>query len=133
MNIVLRLSGLVTILVLLTTCGGRPPNPVAVYQPGDERRSCAGLRAEVAENEVQIAKLVPSEDATGKNVALGVAGAFVLVPWFFMDFKDGERIEIDALRRRNRYLREFAYEKECALPPPKVIFEDKPESSDSKS
>lgn len=114
-------------LITIAACGGRAPNPVAQYQPGDERRSCEGLRVEIANNEAQIARLLPGENATGKNVALGVAGAFVLVPWFFMDFKDGERIEIEALRKRNAWLREVAFNKDCSVPPPRFQFEEKPE------
>ena len=59
--------------------------------------------------------LAPGEDATGKNVALGVAGAFLVVPWFFMDFKDGEATEIQALQRRNQWLSELAFEKDCQI------------------
>lgn len=86
-------------LILVSACGGKAPNPVAQYQPGDENRSCQGLKGEIANNEAEIARLIPYEDATGKNVALGVAGAFFIVPWFFMDFKEGEATELQALRR----------------------------------
>ena len=109
--------------VTLAACGGRAPNPVVAYQPGDEDRSCAGLQSEIAQNEAEIAKRVPGEDATGKNVALGVTGAFFVVPLFFMDFKDGERIEIDAYRKRNLWLREVAHNNECSLKPPTIVFE----------
>ncbi len=70
-------------------------------------------------------RLLPHKDATGKNVVLGVAGAFFLVPWFFMDFKEGEAIELRALQRRNEWLRETAADKSCAVPPPRIVFEDK--------
>ena len=112
--------------VILAGCGGRAPNPIPSYQPGDERRTCMGLQAEISANEVEIARLVGGEDATGKNIALGVTGALFIVPWFFMDFKDGERIEIQALRRRNNYLRQIAFSKECTLLPARVEFEEKP-------
>ncbi len=38
--------------------------------------------------------------------------------------KDGERIEIDALRRRNTWLREVAGDKDCSIPPPTIVFDD---------
>lgn len=120
---------LIPILFAVASCGGEAANPVARYRPGDEERSCSGLKYEIAENEAQIARLLPHEDATGKNVALGVAGWFLLVPWFFMDFKDGEATEIEALRRRNMWLREVASDQDCHLPPPQVVFEDKPEAA----
>ncbi len=117
----------VSLALIIVGCGGKSPNPIASYQPGDEKRSCGGLKAEIAMNEVEVGKLVPYEDATGKNVALGVAGAFLIVPWFFMDFKEGEAIELQALRRRNQWLREVAADKDCSVPPSKFLFEPKPE------
>ena len=117
----------VFLALFIVGCGGKSANPVLSYQPGDEKRSCEGLKSEIAMNEAEIARLVPYDDATGKNVALGVAGAFLIVPWFFMDFKEGEAIELQALRRRNQWLREVAGDKDCSLPPPTVVFEEKPE------
>ena len=114
-------------LIALSACGGRNPNPVARYQIGDENRACEGLKVEIAHNEQEIIKLLPYEDATGKNVALGVTGAFLIVPLFFMDFKDAEELEVKALRDRNLWLRELAHRKKCTLPPPKIKFQEKPD------
>lgn len=116
---------LLVLVALISGCGGRSANPVSQYQPGDENRTCEGLKSEIANNEVEIAKLLPYEDATGKNVALGVTGAFFIVPLFFMDFKDGEETEIKALQRRNQWLREVAYNKNCEIPPSKLLAEVK--------
>ncbi len=110
-------------LFMLQACGGRSPNPIVQYRPGDEERSCSGLKAEIAHNETEIIKLLPKESAVGKNVVLGVTGFFFLVPLFFMDFKDAEAIEIQAYRRRNLWLGEVAGSKKCSLPPPQVQFE----------
>lgn len=120
-------SLLITVaLITLTACGGRNPNPVPRYQMGDEKRSCEGLKIEIAQNEQEIIKLLPREDATGKNVALGAAGVLFIVPFFFMDFKDAEELEVKALRDRNRWLTEVASGKDCSLPEPKVKFEEAP-------
>ena len=113
-------------VVFLSACGGKAPNPVAQYQPGDEGRTCPGLKTEISSNEAEIARLVPYEDATGKNVALGVAGVFLIVPWFFMDFKEGEATELQALRRRNQWLREVASTKDCSIPRSQFVFDEKP-------
>lgn len=80
---------------------------------------------EVSHNETEILKLLPDEDATGKNVALGVTGAFLIVPLFFMDFKEAEATEIKAYRERNLWLRELASSKNCTLPVARVKFEEK--------
>ena len=70
------------VAAMLAGCGGRSANPVASYMPGDEQRSCTGLQSEIASNEQEIIRLLPYEDAAGKNVALGVAGVFLIVPFF---------------------------------------------------
>ncbi len=114
----------VALALVLAGCGGRSANPVASYQPGDEQRSCTGLQSEIASNEQEIIKLLPYEDATGKNVALGVTGFFLIVPLFFMDFKDAEELEVRAYRQRNQRLREIAYNNGCSLPASKLKFQD---------
>ncbi len=126
----MRWIAFVMIAAMLVGCGGRSANPVASYQMGDEQRSCTGLQSEIASNEQEIIKLLPYEDATGKNVALGVTGFFFIVPLFFMDFKDAEELEIRAYRQRNQRLREIAYNNGCSLPASKLKFQDEPPEDD---
>lgn len=102
-------------VALIAGCAGREANPVSEYQYGDEQKSCERLRAEMSDINAEIAALLPETDKTGENVALGVAGAFLLVPWFFMDFSEAEKIEVDALRRRHNNLVRIAAEKECGF------------------
>lgn len=115
----------VALLIMVSACGGRNANPVSRYQIGDEGRTCEGLKVEVAHNETEILKLVPYQDATGKNVALGVTGAFFIIPLFFMDFKDAEGIELKAYRERNLWLRELASRQKCSMPPSTIKFQEK--------
>ena len=96
-------------------CAGRTPNPVPAYQYGDEKKSCERLAAEISQTEADIAAKLPKSDKTGSNVALGVAGAFLLVPWFFMDFSEADKVEVEALRRRYNNLVNISADKECAL------------------
>ena len=125
---------LVAIALALYGCAGSAPNPVLSYQPGDEKRSCTGLKAEIASNEAEIVRLVSERQSKlGSNVALGVAGAFLLVPWFFMDVKGKEGAELNALRHRNRMLRQFAAGKDCHVPESRVKFEEKEKSKTDKS
>jgi len=48
-------------------------------------------------------------------VGLGVAGVFLLVPWFFMDFTKSEQIEAEALRDRYNQLLVLAVDKNCGF------------------
>lgn len=101
------------ISVLLAGCGGRNANPVAVEQMGDKQKNCEVLRAEMSGIEAQVAALIPESQKTGKNVALGTAGIFLIVPFFFMDLGHAEQAEIDAYRKRYTHLQMIAAEKKC--------------------
>ncbi len=107
-------SSLVSILVL-SACAGRPANPVMVDQVGDNRKTCPTLEAEMKGVQAEIQRLLPESDKSGKNIGLGVAGAFLLVPLFFMDLTESEKIEINAYRQRYNRLNILATEKKCAF------------------
>lgn len=100
-------------VIMLAGCAGRAANPVMVHQYGDERKSCKALEREIQFIESEIQRLIPQTEKTGKNVALGVAGAFFIVPWFFMDLSKAEQVEVDAYRQRYNHLVILAEEKNC--------------------
>ena len=114
----MKKSGMTLICIVLTvTCTlsgcGRSANPVQIWQPTDDQLSCSSLLSAMDEAENNIKRLLPKSEKTGKNVALGVAGAFLLVPWFFMDFSEAEKIEIDAYRNRYNHLARLYRDKGC--------------------
>ena len=99
--------------VVMSGCAGRAGNPIMTSQPGDDQKSCSRLSAEMTEIEGEINKRLPKENRTSQNVALGVAGAFLIVPWFFMNFSDAEKIEINAYRTRYNHLTRIYNENRC--------------------
>jgi hypothetical protein len=94
-------------------CAGRQANPIAAYLPGDENRSCPALKAEVAQLQVDMQRLLAKTDKGLTNALWATAGVFFIVPFFFMDFKDAEKIEFDAMRKRHNRLLVYAAEKDC--------------------
>lgn len=108
-------SWLLIALLLLAGCAGRTPNPVQMYQPGDDGLSCKGLRIQMGYCEEQIATLLPNSNKTASNVALGVVGVFLIFPWFFMDFSEADIIEVNAWRARNNYLTSLFVDKDCGI------------------
>lgn len=108
---------LISAVLVLTACGGRTPAPVMAYQYGDDAKSCKALVYEIKNIEGEIQRLLPKTDKTSKNVALGVAGWFLLVPWFFMDFKNAEQVEYEAYRQRYMHLSSIAMTKNCQVEP----------------
>lgn len=101
--------------LLITGCASRPPNTMSTYMPGDSERSCASLMHEMSniENEMN-RKWGERNQQIGTNVALGVAGAFLIVPWFFMDMSGAERTEWESYKKRFDYLGVILADKKCS-------------------
>lgn len=101
---------------LLSGCAGRQANPAQAYQPGDDKRSCEGLKTEYSANENQIKCLKKEED--GKfwwNTTCLITGCLIIIPWFLMDVKDTQKIETNALKQRNANLMIIASDRSCDL------------------
>ncbi len=101
----------------IAACAGKTAQPVASYKIGDDDMSCNELKAEMAYIDAQVTKLIPESDKTEKNVALGVAGALLIVPWFYMDLGDAEKVEIKAYQDRYSALEKIYSRKSCARNP----------------
>lgn len=108
---------LLLICCVLSSCAGRTPNPTSITRPGDENLTCQYVQSELSEIEAKIQKLAPDSNRTGQNVALGVTGAFLLVPLFFMNFSDAEKIEMEALQGRYNHLARLYNDKRCSTRP----------------
>ena len=106
---------LLIISVLFGGCAGREAYPVQSFMPGDDKKSCMILKAEMAQIENDIRKKLPKSDKTGGNVLLGAAGCFLIVPWFFMDLKGADKIEMEAFQRRYNALSLLATDKGCSI------------------
>jgi hypothetical protein len=74
------------------------------------------IAAEIQANNVKVKELADEQGLkTGQNVAAGVAGVFIPVLWFGMDFKGAASKEVAALQARQQYLTTLATER-CAGP-----------------
>lgn len=124
-----RIAAFITMIMFLVSCGGRAANPIMAQQFGDEKKSCKALEMEMAQIQQEIQLLTPKTHKAGKNTLLGVAGFFLIVPFFFMDLSKAEQIEINAFRQRYNHLVIIATEKDCgheAKPIP--AFDKKPKA-----
>lgn len=112
-----RMVAMLTVLsISLAGCGGREAKPIAATNPADSAFDCAGLQREFSANERQIlATIKERSQAQGKNMILGATGVILFWPaLFFMDPKSPEKVEIEALRNRNKVLEDIARSKRCA-------------------
>jgi len=99
--------------ILFTGCAGRSPNPISTYMPGDENLSCNAYFAEMATCETEMARLKPKVDKSGTNALWIIAGVIFIVPAFFADVKDAEKVEYNAYQRRYDRLKVLAAERNC--------------------
>lgn len=101
--------------IFLAGCAGREANPIPVYLPGDEDLSCSALKSEVAQLQVDMQRILPKTDKGLSNALWATAGVFFIVPFFFMDLKDAEKIEFEAMRQRHNRLLVYAAQKNCNM------------------
>lgn len=102
-------------MALITGCVHTTPLPVQVSQPGDTIMSCQSIVSEMESMKNTVRE--KDSDLNGqiaKNSLLGVAGAFVLVPWFFIDTSDANTVEGQAAKARFNKLQQLYSDKNCA-------------------
>lgn len=103
-----------SVTLVVGACGGREAHPVMVNQAGDMGLSCQQIQHEITLTQQEMDRIEPKTSKVGKNVALGILGWFVIVPWFFMDFKNADKTEYKALEARRSRLNVLASQKGCA-------------------
>jgi hypothetical protein len=113
----MRLMAFVPVAALCAACAGRDPQPVPTVQVTDTMATCAMIVAEIEANNIKVKELAGEEGGkVAQNVAAGVAGVFIPVLWFAMDFKGAASKEVTALQARQQYLTMLATER-CAQSP----------------
>lgn len=114
----MRIFGIAVLFgAALAGCAGRSPAPVAVIQPQDQFMDCPAILAEVTSNNAKVQQLASDQGLkTTQNVAAGVAGIFIPVLWFGMDFQGTADKETQALQARQQYLASLAGQRRCGEP-----------------
>ena len=110
---------LLVISVFMSGCGGHSAVTVDRYMPGDEKKSCSALLAEISVIDEEIAlKGQKKKDRDFWNTVEFVGGLAVIVPFFFMDSKGSQELEIEALRSRQKMLKIYFADKGCSVANP---------------
>jgi len=112
------LSSLIAMSLVNAGCVSSTANPVPLAQVGDETKSCDAITNEMQQ---MINKQLEAEGArnsqVGGNVALGVLGAFFIVPLFFMDTSNAHTVEEKAAQSRFDRLQQMAIDRKCPSVP----------------
>ena len=115
------IAAIVVVLFIAQGCAGRSAHPVTVAQSGDAKKTCKALRKETNQILRRIHKMVPYIKKKDKKTILKmVTGALIVIPWFFVDMKDAEKVEANALRERYNYLSTLVGERNCRFRAPKL-------------
>lgn len=105
---------IVVVLFFAQGCAGRVPNPVKVAQSDDVKKSCDEIRYGVKKYRRNIKKMIPAVKAADKKrTLLMLTGGFLILPWFFLDLSDADKIEANAQRARYNYLVDLAKKRNC--------------------
>lgn len=104
----------IALATFLSACMQTKPNPIPLSQTGDETKSCQMILTEMQEaKKIQESAHSDRNTQIGTNVALGVTGALLLVPWFFIDTSNAHTVDMNAAESRFNRLYAMATEKNC--------------------
>ena len=120
---------IVVVLFFVQGCAGRAAHPVQVAQSGDNKKTCKSLYKETKKIRQKVKKMIPAvKKADKKRTLLMLSGGLLIVPWFFLDLSDADKIETNAQRARYNYLIDRGVKRNCRLKIPqmkKFYFDDK--------
>ena len=120
---------IVVVLFFVQGCAGRAAHPIKVTQSGDVKKTCNELRHETKKYRRNIKKMIPAVKAADKKrTLLMLSGGLLIVPWFFLDLSDADKIETNAKRARHNYLVDVAKKRNCRFKVSKLrkfYFDDK--------
>ena len=104
--------------IISAGCASSVANPVPVAQVGDETKTCDAIANEMQKMiTAQIEADSNKDKQIGTNAALGVAGLFLIVPWFFMDLGGAATAEQKAAKARYERLQQIQIDKKCPATP----------------
>jgi hypothetical protein len=104
--------------IISAGCAHTTANPVLLAQPGDDNKSCDAITNEM--QQMVQARATAEQDRNNQiagNVALGITGIFLIVPWFFMDTGNAATVEERAAQARYQRLNQMAIDKKCPATP----------------
>ena len=120
---------IVVVLFFIQGCAGRAAHPVQVARSGDTKKACKSLRKETKQIRQKVKKMIPAvKKADKKRTLLMLSGGLLIVPWFFLDLSDADKIEANAERARHNYLVDVAKKRNCRFKVSKLkkfYFDDK--------
>ncbi len=115
------LALIVVVLFAAQSCRGRAAHPVKVVHSEDKQVTCKAIQREAKQITREVRAMMPiiKKKDTHRGYLM-MAGALLIVPWFFLDLTDPEKIEANALRRRYNHLADLAGKRKCGFKIPRL-------------
>lgn len=115
MNKTIRCLTASVTLLAVAGCAGRTPNPATVSYGTDNIQSCETLESEVRSNATTAQAKIRSNNSRDQgDGAIAVASLLIFpIGLLFMDTKNADGVEGNALVDRNERLKEIALGKGC--------------------
>jgi len=99
----------------MASCAGAPPAPITVSKASDKFLNCDQISSQIQTITREVNELSRKENSKQKsNYGLAAAGTFLIVPFFFMNLTESEKVELNAARGRYFALERMARERNCA-------------------
>ena len=123
------LAFILVVIFFTQGCAGRAARPIKVAQPSDVKKTCNEIRHETKKIRRNLKKIIPAiKSADKKRTLLMISGGLLIIPWFFLDLTDADKIEANAQRSRHNYLLDVAKKNNCRFKSPHLksfYFHDK--------
>ena len=101
---------------ILVACVGRAPQLIPSVQPNDKRLACNQIEAEIIQRQNSLLDLETEKaNRQKRNIGMGIAGFFLIIPWFFMDLGTAPETEATAINKRLNTLKRYANTKDCDI------------------
>lgn len=105
---------ILAVTITLSGCAGRHAEPIAANYATDSRLSCIRIVDEIAKHQQKLISLQAERSRINRrNINVGIAGSFLLIPLFWLNVTDAPEVEQYAIGGRLNVLNDLRDSKNC--------------------
>ena len=98
----------------ISGCGGRLPQPVEIERSEDSSITCEKIEEEIIFIREKVSKLLSESIKNNENdTIMGLFASFFPPAYILRDFRQAEKVEINALRKRHNRIVKLAQKMGC--------------------
>lgn len=105
---------MITLTLVISGCVGRHAQPITANYATDSRLPCTGIVDEIAQHQRALVTLQTERSRINRrNINVGIAGTFLLIPLFWLNVTDAPEVEQYAIGGRMNVLHDLKQKKNC--------------------